>query len=101
MVERVHLDESILDYILTIIKETRNPKVFELGVSPRGAIALKRAAQSHALIEGRAYCIPDDVKEMAVPVLSHRVILKHDRMGGKGREEEALKDVLERVKVPI
>ena len=101
MVERVHLDESILDYILTIIKETRNTKVFELGVSPRGAIALKRAAQSHALIEGRAYCIPDDVKEMAVPVLSHRVILKHDRMGGKGREEEALKDVLERVKVPI
>lgn len=101
MVERVHLDESILNYILTIIKETRNPKVFELGVSPRGAIALKRAAQSHALIEGRAYCIPDDVKEMAVPVLSHRVILKHDRMGGKGREEEALKDVLERVKVPI
>jgi len=101
MVERVHLDESILDYILTIIKETRNPKVFELGVSPRGAIALKRAAQSHALIEGRAYCIPDDIKEMAVPVLSHRVILKHDRMGGKGREEEALKDVLERVKVPI
>lgn len=101
MVERVNLDESILDYILTIIKETRNPKVFELGVSPRGAIALKRAAQSHALIEGRAYCIPDDVKEMAVPVLSHRVILKHDRMGGKGREEEALKDVLERVKVPI
>ncbi len=101
MVERVHLDESILDYILTIIKETRNPKVFELGVSPRGAIALKRAAQSHALIEGRAYCIPDDVKEMAVPVLSHRVILKHDRMGGKGREEEALIEVLERVKVPI
>jgi MoxR-like ATPase len=101
MVERVHLDESILDYILTIIKETRNPKVFELGVSPRGAIALKRAAQSHAFIEGRAYCIPDDVKEMAVPVLSHRVILKHDRMGGKGREEEALKDVVERVKVPI
>ncbi|MGH7802102.1 MAG: AAA family ATPase [Thermodesulfobacteriota bacterium] len=101
MVERVHQDESILDYILTIIKETRNPKVFELGVSPRGAIALKRAAQSHALIEGRAYCIPDDVKEMAVPVLSHRVILKHDRMGGKGREEEALIEVLERVKVPI
>ncbi len=101
MVERVHLDESILDYILTIIKETRNPKVFELGVSPRGAIALKRAAQSHALIEGRAYCIPDDVKEMSVPVLSHRVILKHDRMGGNGREEEALIEVLERVKVPI
>ena len=101
MVERVHLDESILDYILTIIKETRNPKVFELGVSPRGVIALKRAAQSHALIEGIAYCIPDDVKEMAVPVLSHRVILKHDRMGGKGREEEALIEVLERVKVPI
>jgi len=101
MVERVRVDESILDYMLTIVKETRNPKVFELGASPRGAIALKRASQSHALVEGRTYCIPDDVKDMAVPVLSHRVILKHDRFVGKGREEEAIKEILEKVKVPI
>jgi MoxR-like ATPase len=100
MVEKVKIDESILDYILSIIKETRNPKLFELGVSPRGAIALKRAAQSHALIEGRSYCIPDDVKEMAIPVLAHRVILKHDGLMGNGREG-SIKEALERVKVPI
>jgi MoxR-like ATPase len=101
IVEKVRVDDSILDYILVIIKETRNPKVFELGVSPRGAIALKRAAQSRALIEGRTYCIPDDVKEMVVPVLAHRIILKHDRMVGKVKEEEALREVLERETVPI
>jgi MoxR-like ATPase len=101
MVERVRMDESLLDYILAIINETRNPKVFELGVSPRGAIALKRAAQACALVEGRTYCIPDDIKEMTVPVLAHRVILKHDRFVGKGREEEVIKEVLEKVKVPI
>ncbi len=101
IVEQIRVDESILDYILTIVKETRNPKVFELGVSPRGAIALKRSAQSSALIEGRTYCIPDDVKEMVVPVLAHRIILKHERLAGKGKEEEALLEVLEKVKVPI
>ncbi|HSE84075.1 MAG TPA: MoxR family ATPase, partial [Thermodesulfobacteriota bacterium] len=101
MVEKVRVDESILDYILKIVQETRNPKMFELGVSPRGAIALKHSAQSRALIEGRTYCIPDDVKEMVVPVVAHRVILKHDHLLGKGKEEEALKEVLEKVKVPI
>jgi MoxR-like ATPase len=101
MVDRVRMDDSILDYILTIIKETRNPKVFELGVSPRGAIALKRVAQAHALVDGRTYCIPDDVKEMAVPVLAHRVIPKHDRPAGKGRDEEVIREILEKVKVPI
>ncbi|MGH7807395.1 MAG: AAA family ATPase, partial [Thermodesulfobacteriota bacterium] len=90
-----------LDYTLTIIKETRNPKLFELGASPRGAIALKRVAQAHALVEGRTYCIPDDVKGMAVPVLAHRVIPKQDRLAGKGREEEVIKEILDRVKVPI
>jgi len=101
MVEKVRMDDSVLDYTLTIIKETRNPKLFELGASPRGAIALKRVAQAHALVEGRTYCIPDDVKGMAVPVLAHRVIPKQDRLAGKGREEEVIKEILDRVKVPI
>lgn len=101
MVEKVRVDDSILDYILKVVQETRNPKMFELGVSPRGAIALKRTAQSRALIDGRTYCIPDDVKEMVVPVVTHRVILKHDHLLGKGKEEEALREVLEKVKVPI
>ncbi len=101
MSEKVRIDESILDYILAIIAETRNPKFFELGVSPRGSIALKSAAQSLALTDGRNYCIPDDVKEMAVPVLAHRVVLRNERFPGHGGEEEAMKEVLQRVTVPI
>lgn len=101
MSERVKIDESILDYILAIISETRNPKLFELGVSPRGALALKSAAQSRALADGRDYCIPDDVKEMALPVLAHRVVLRTELLKGQGGEEEAIRDVLKKVSVPI
>lgn len=97
---RVRMDESILDYILAIINETRDPKLFELGVSPRGALALKSAAQSRALADGRDYCIPDDVKEMALPVLAHRIVLRNGRFTGQG-VEEAIRDVLQRVSVPI
>ena len=101
MVDKVKVDDTILDYILAIIKETRNKKVFELGVSPRGAIALKRAAQARALIEGRNYTIPDNVKEMAVSVLAHRVLLKLERGGRKEAEENALMEILSRVPVPV
>jgi MoxR-like ATPase len=101
MSERVRVDESILDYILGIISETRNPKMFELGVSPRGAMALKNTAQSRALIDGRNYCIPEDVKEMAVPVLAHRVVLRNERFMGQGGEEEALREVPGNVRVPV
>lgn len=101
MTRQVSIDESLLDYILSIVKETRNQKYFELGVSPRGAIALKLAAQSRALLDGRTFCIPDDIKEMVIPVLSHRVVLKYEHLPEKRRQEDLLNEVLERVKVPI
>jgi MoxR-like ATPase len=101
MTQRVSIDESLLDYLLCIVKETRNQKYFELGVSPRGAIALKLAAQSRALLDGRAFCIPDDIKEMVLPVLSHRVVLKYEHLPEKNRQEDLLNEVLERVNVPI
>ncbi len=101
MTQQVSIDESLLDYILSIVKETRNQKYFELGVSPRGAIALKLAAQSRALLDGRSFCIPDDIKEMVIPVLSHRVVLKYEHLPEKRRQEDLLNEVLERVKVPI
>jgi MoxR-like ATPase len=101
MTQRVSIDESLLDYLLCIVKETRNQKYFELGVSPRGAIALKLAAQSRALLDGRAFCIPDDIKEMVLPVLSHRVVLKYEHLPEKNSQEDLLNEVLERVNVPI
>ncbi|MGA2193029.1 MAG: ATPase, partial [Nitrospirota bacterium] len=75
-----------------------------LGVSPRGTLFLHRAARAIALIEGRDYCIPDDIKEMAVPVLSHRVIL-NARGGAFGKRaedaEDLIRDILDTVEVPV
>lgn len=99
LVEKVNIDESILEYILDIVNKTRDQSLFELGVSPRGTIALKLAAQANAMIEGRNYCIPDDVKNMAVAVLAHRVIMKNE-VSRVSTEEEAINEVLENIKVP-
>jgi MoxR-like ATPase len=101
MVERVFVDDAIVNYMLQIVSLTRNPQYFELGVSPRGTIALKRAAQARALIDGRSFCIPDDVKEMVIPVLAHRIIPKRERFGSRGIEEEVLRELVETIEVPI
>ncbi len=100
MSQNVKVDESLLDYIIAIINETRNESLFELGVSPRGAIALKSAAQSTALSEGRTYCTPDDIKKMAVPVLAHRVISKNGGLT-QNASEDAIVDILDRLAVPV
>ena len=99
LVVKVNIDESILEYILNIINKTRDNSLFDLGVSPRGTIALKLAAQANAIVEGRNYCIPDDVKNMAVAVLAHRVIMKSE-VSKVSTEEEAIMEVLENIKVP-
>lgn len=99
LVEKVKVDESILEYALEIVGQTRTNKMFELGVSPRGSIALKLTAQAHAMIEGRSYCIPDDIKNMAIAVLAHRVILKSEINGLSN--EEAIEEILNNVKVPV
>lgn len=101
MVEKVFVDDDILNYMLQIVSLTRNPQHFELGVSPRGTIALKRAAQARALIDGRSFCIPDDVKEVVIPVLAHRIIPKGEGFGSRGMEEEVLRELVESIEVPI
>jgi len=99
LVEKVNIDESILEYILDIVNKTRDNSLFDLGVSPRGTIALKLVAQANAIVEGRNYCIPDDVKNMAVAVLAHRVIMKSEASKVL-TEEEAIVEILENTKVP-
>lgn len=81
LVRQVKVDDSIADYILDLVHATRVHKELTLGVSTRGALTMYRAVQSLALICGREYAVPDDVKRMAVPVLAHRVIC-----GGMVRE---------------
>ncbi|MBE7490623.1 MAG: MoxR family ATPase [Planctomycetes bacterium] len=88
-VKKVRVEPAIADYILEIVAETRNHPKLVSGVSPRGSVALLRAAQAHALIEGRDYVVPDDIKALAVPALAHRVIERasFDRRGGKSGQE--------------
>jgi MoxR-like ATPase len=75
-VPSVKLDGALIEYILNIVEATRNDEELHLGVSPRGALALTQACQAAALLKGRDYVIPDDVKELVVPVCAHRVISK-------------------------
>lgn len=103
-VEKVRLDESLMDYLLAIVLATRHSELLALGVSTRGALALCKAAKALALVRNRDYCLPDDIKEMAPIVLSHRVMLKHGQgIRGKGvdQAEHVIRDILETVSVPL
>ncbi len=72
--DRVRADESVLDYLMALVAATRATPLLSLGVSPRGSLALLRAARARALADGRDFLLPDDVKALAVPALAHRVI---------------------------
>ena len=103
-VEQVRADESILDYILNIVERTRNHESLVLGVSPRGSQALFRAAQAMALMHGREYLIPDDVKRLVVPVFGHRVTVEPRAAFGARRAEAAdriLEEILMQIEVPL
>ncbi len=100
-VENVHIEEDVLDYLLAIVEKTRNSERFELGVSPRGAIILKRLAMARAVLENRTYCLPDDVKKMVVPAFSHRIVLRNAAHTGAGKESEELTNLLREVTVPV
>ncbi|HVX62942.1 MAG TPA: MoxR family ATPase [Pirellulales bacterium] len=89
-VREVTVEESIYEYVLDIVEATRNSPELHVGVSTRGALCLYRACQSLALIEGRDYVVPDDVKRLAVPVLAHRVITKGYLHGSQRGAIEAL-----------
>ncbi|MDY6843039.1 MAG: MoxR family ATPase [Thermodesulfobacteriota bacterium] len=104
VVENIHVDTSLLDYIIAIVNMTRNSDIIGLGISPRGAIFLKRAAQAYAIIEGRDYCTPDDIKFLAPFVFSHRIILKRPYGHADERDHEnnqIIIDILDKVPVPV
>ncbi|MET1102054.1 MAG: MoxR family ATPase [Pyrodictiaceae archaeon] len=98
--KKVHVDESIYDYITRIVSETHNHHAVRLGSSPRGAIALLKLSRAWALMDGRDYVIPDDVKNVAVPALSHRIILKPEYSLDHRASIRVIEEVLERVPVP-
>ena len=103
-VNRVRVDDSLVNYTLEIVRKTRESEYLSLGVSPRGALMLYRAAQARAYIEGRTYCTPDDFKPLVVPVFAHRVVVNALYTSTQKKAEQAenvLREIVESVPVPV
>jgi len=99
--ELVRADDSVVDYVLSIVTATRRSRLLALGVSPRGSLALLRAARAHAMADGRDFLVPDDVKRLAVPALAHRVLLAGPAQDGAGAGAEAIiRAIVQDVPVP-
>ena len=97
----VRVSDAVEQYIINIIEATRQDEKISLGVSPRGSIALMKAAQVNAILDSRDFVMPDDVKKVAVPVLAHRLILKgHAISSNTEHAENAVREILKRVNVP-
>jgi MoxR-like ATPase len=103
-VEKIRLDDSLMEYLLAIVSATRRSDLLALGVSTRGAMALHKAAKGLALVRNRDYCLPDDIKELAPMVLAHRVALQGGQ-GSRGRRvedaERVIQEIVEAVPVPL
>jgi MoxR-like ATPase len=104
LVQKVEMDDILLEYLMALVGATRRSEYLTLGVSPRGAMSLYRAAQARAFAQGRHYCIPDDVKQLASPVFSHRVMVstKHSSPLQKTEESRAIiQELIDEVEVPL
>jgi MoxR-like ATPase len=100
LVRKVRVDPAIEDYVLTILSATRRGGKFALGLSTRAGVGLVRAAQAHALVSGRDYCLPDDVKRLAVPVLAHRIVPSAVASESEAHGERLVSDLLDGIAVP-
>lgn len=103
-VTRVKVDDSLVDYALQIVNRTRDSETLALGVSPRGSLALYRAAQAMAYLDGRKFTTPADFKNLAVPVFSHRLVVNARYTSTLKKSEQAetiLRDILETISVPV
>jgi len=98
---KVRVEDSVADYILRVTAETRRSPALTLGASPRASAMLYRASQASAVLEGRDFVLPDDVKRMGVAVLAHRLVSRH-APGGDARDEreDVVRRILEAVEVP-
>ena len=97
---KIHMEESIVDYMIHIVNRTRSHPEIELGVSPRGTAALFRATQALAMLEGRGYVIPDDIKKLVQPVFEHRLAMI--RSGSRTHRDASavLQEIVEQTSVP-
>jgi len=100
IIEQVVIKDELINYIASIIHQTRNHGDIFLGASPRASLAIMRSAKSFAAISGRDFVTPDDIKFVTAPVLNHRIILTPEREMEGMETEDVIKDILQKTEVP-
>ena len=103
-VEHVRVEESLVDYVMDIVSQTRTDPRFRIGISPRGAIALFRAARAYALVEGRRFLVPDDIRALVFPGLAHRLLPVGSTAGTAEAHNDSaalLEELVEGVPIPV
>lgn len=101
LIPSVHIDDSLREYIVKIVRATREDPNVILGSSPRGSIALYKSSQAYAALNGRDYVIPEDVKTMAIPVLRHRIILKSEARLKRLTPDSIIERIISSIPVPL
>lgn len=100
-VEEIKVSQDLITYITKLVQETRKDSNISLGASPRATLALIRAAQARAYLNGRNYCIPDDILKLIQPVIAHRLILSPEARLSQTKLEKILKSIISKVPVPV
>ncbi len=103
-VRRVSVDDELMNYILAIVEKTRQHEYLSLGVSPRGSMSLFRAAQALAFMEGRNFCIPDDIKRLVLPAFAHRCVVSSRYISTLKKSDQAeslLREIMDATPVPL
>lgn len=101
VVETIHVDADLESYIADLVHATRVDRRVAVGASPRGSLAFLKLARAQAALSGRDYIVPDDVKQYAVPVLGHRLILQPEYWMSRQIAGEVITDVFARTAVPV
>ena len=101
---KIHIDESLVDYMIQIVNRTRQHPEIELGISPRGTAALFRASQSMAMLAGRSFILPDDIKRLVHPVFEHRLVMGRSNARGRAHAvadaKTVLSDIVAQIPIP-
>lgn len=97
----IKVNRDLIAYVTRFIQDTRKDGNISLGASPRATLALIRAAQAKAYLEGRSYCIPDDIIKLAVPVIAHRIILSPEARLAHVKVDKVIRDILKKIPVPV
>jgi len=101
IVETIHIHDDLENYIVKLVHHTRQDSRVAVGASPRGSLAFLKMARAYAAIKGRDFIIPDDIKQFAVPILSHRLIMQPAHWMAPGVAQDVIKDVFSKVPVPV